>query len=377
MRRRTALGLFGATVVGAGCLEASERSGVPDSDVSSVPTVWPTPHGDAGRTRAIPDGELTLDEARLSVSVTRASGTPSSPPVVGDGTLYYTTSSELVAHGRNEWRVDAPGSGIGPTLHDGVVYSHAGRSLRAHTARDGTELWRREVPAVGGLHPSPATATVGSTLLTTTRTRVVGIDLDTGETWRADHGTEEPLVLAATASGVVTCGLAPDGLHVAGFSVDGHEQWEILLERSNPGVDVSVCCAGERTVIFTQDGTLLGLDTVDGTRLWERDLSWGYAAAPTVSDGRVVVPPAHDETTVSAYDLASGETIWSRDVGRETHSLTSVGDTVLVPTDDPQSRLLQLSLEDGSVESSAEIVIEPRPRYGVSTAGRLTVLRER
>ena len=61
------------------------------------------------------------------------------------------------------------------------------------------------------------------------------------------------------------------------------------------------------------DGTLLALDTVDGSELWRAALGAAPSADPALADGRLFVPLA--DGTLAVVDAATGTRTWAADLG--------------------------------------------------------------
>ncbi len=153
------------------------------------------------------------------------------------------------------WRTPLPGpAGSTPVLASGKLFltspDGAELLLMAFDARTGEPLWRRTV--------------------TTGEAAFRG---DEGNLASASPATDGKLVVAAMGDGVMAC-----------YTTDGDPVWRLSLSE----------------------------------RLTPLDIQFGYASSPIVHNGKVLVQWLHgdgdaatEEARVAAFDLATGETLWS------------------------------------------------------------------
>lgn len=371
MRRRQVLATLGMTACTGGCLAPLSGTRSSSTTTNPVGSVWRTAHGTSGRTRHVFDDEVSLDGKRPPITHYDPSVALASPPVVGGGSVFYTTGTGVVAEGSHRWEIDAPGSALAPTLHDGTLYAHVGDGLVALAARDGTELWRRDVTPPGGLGPNPAPTVVDDTLLVSTRTEIVGVDLSTRESWRGSHDGREMFRLAASDRGVVVSGIADGNAVLFGYALDGERRWRRTVSVPAVGTNQYVCCAGDDVIVLTGDGTLVVFDTLDGTRRWEADVSGGITGRPALAEGTILVPASDTRKTVRGYDLSDGDVVWEQSVPNQSHSLTVVGGSVLVPLDGVENEVQFLSLADGTPQATYHFEHELWPDYAVTHTSEL------
>ncbi len=139
-------------------------------------------------------------------------------------------------------------------------------------------------------------AVVGDTLLT------LGADQD-----------EERLLAVDTSTGRIRWA-TPVGRQLKNKWGDG--------PRSTPTV------IDDRVVALGARGDLICASLSDGAVLWSQSLkdygghipNWGYSESPLVDEGRVIVSPGHEEGTVAAFDLETGDLLWqTSDVTQPAH----------------------------------------------------------
>lgn len=146
--------------------------------------------------------------------------------------------------------------------------------------------------------------------------------------WRAKLGTGAAGV--AVADGRVY-GLGNSGDEDSVFCLDalsGEQIWRIsypcALDKrmfeggpaAAPGLDLS----SGRLFILSHEGELRCLDSKDGAEIWKRHYveefagrrpTYGYAGAPLIVDGLLIIEPGAADGGVLALDAATGEERWS------------------------------------------------------------------
>lgn len=224
---------------------------------------------------------------------------------------------------------------------------------------DGTERWRHEVPqddchghAVGDVATASFPGDELAVLVATGEERVLALDAAGGEAaFRhelADFGYSPPVVI----------GSEPDTLVVADFlgtvtavAADGTERWTLDFggyvwdrPRRAPGPNGT-----ERVVIAggtTGEAGLVRAIDVDGSSAWSADFPRPvYSTARTAIDGEPVVVSASNDGTVAGLRTADGSTVWSRSFG-STARVATAGDAVYVT--DERGTVRRLGLENGS-----------------------------
>ena len=104
----------------------------------------------------------------------------------------------------------------------------------------------------------------------------------------------------------------------------------------------------ELVVLGDMDGTVYGLDAIDGGEHWRTELDApSVFAAPAISDGTVFVSGFDDlnrtESTTSALDLSTGDVQWTRDFGQGGRTAVATdGERVYIPTHDGVCRALSV-----------------------------------
>jgi len=170
-----------------------------------------------------------------------------------------------------------------------------------------------------------------------------GSDVVARVVWDGEWG-QDPLVLATyrgpdrpltpTLDGVPTdrYGPANTGTTATGGGVPAglREAWR--FDRPRPfGSSIAV---GDGTVVVGgADGTVFGLDAVDGAELWRTELGGATGGTPTVA-GRTVYVRWFDrsETSVRALDLSDGSPQWSIALPhQQLGKLTFADGTVVLP----------------------------------------------
>ncbi|QDV47195.1 outer membrane biogenesis protein BamB [Stieleria neptunia] len=103
--------------------------------------------------------------------------------------------------------------------------------------------------------------------------------------------------------------------------------WEAI---AGAGPRATPTIADEGIFALGADGILLRLDAVNGKEIWRRDLkqdadrkppTWGFSASPLVTDSLVIVHAGGaGDKGLFAYDVESGEIVWSVPSGNHSYS---------------------------------------------------------
>lgn len=167
-------------------------------------------------------------------------------------------------------------------------------------------------------------------------------------------------------------------------TADGSRRWSVPIgkrwknkwgdgPRSTPSV------AGDRVVALGGRGDLICASAATGDILWSSNLreiggripNWGYSESPLIDAGRVVVTPGHDDGTMAAFDLTSGELMWQSSEIRQPAHYSSI----IVAEHNGQRQYIQLGPEalfavnadDGSLlwqtEWPGEVAVVPTPLF--------------
>ena len=225
-----------------------------------------------------------------------------------------------VEDGRNvAWAVDLPGRGVsGPIVVGDRVFVTASDGpererlhVAAYDARDGSQLWRRQMWATG-------------------RTLCHGTSAVAAPTPASDGSR----VFAFYSSNDLAC-----------YDLDGALLWYRPLTLDHPGVgnDVGMASspvvAGDVVVVLAQSqraSFLLACDRATGATVWEverpKGSNWTSPLPIETESGSAVVVQGRDG--VVAHDAASGEVLWRFEVECDgVPSLAGDGERLVLPTD--------------------------------------------
>ena len=200
---------------------------------------------------------------------------------------------------------------------DGVAYiGNARGSVRALSMRDGTLVWRHDIPN-GKLASSPAI--VGDELL------VHGMD---GHVWALARSDGRLLWHYDVGSPVESSPVVVDGLDIFGawngtvtaLDVRSHRvRW-----RREDGCKItsSAAVAGDTIYLGDYCGRLLALRLADGALRFARNVNGRVYGTPAIAAGRVFVPSSTGNS-VTAF-TTGGELLWSRSTGAYVYSSPAV-----------------------------------------------------
>lgn len=239
-----------------------------------------------------------------------------SVPAVADGMVYVNTSTGLKAldasTGDVAWTFPAGDSNafISPVVQDGVVYvAGSDRSLSALDAGDGTRLWSVPLPGTVPSENYPGSFTHVAV---------------SGE-----------LVFGRSAEGTVSAFDIHDGKAVWTATLEGSAEETFLVSESVvavTAVDYSQT-EGQRPV------RLHALDATTGDPVWS-PIELTSTATLAAADGVLFVADSLETTgTLSAYDIRTGESIWTQEMGGSLRSPVYV-----------DGQLYVLSNGDGTVQ---------------------------
>ncbi|MEF8852023.1 MAG: PQQ-binding-like beta-propeller repeat protein [Haloarculaceae archaeon] len=291
-------------------------------------------------------------------------GPPSMRLTVASGTLLAGIGRAVVAHdpGSGDRRWEAALDGPGFAVTEGVVTTGTG----AVSLADGSDLWRYEpgdvvesAPAVvdnrlyvgSDDHHVYAVAANAGTVEWHTRTDGIvraapTVDEDTvyvgtlegtvyafdrsdgSERWTFDTGDTVQWG-AALADGVLYPGLF-DSTVLALDADDGAELW-----RTDPGSPfvTAAPAVGDGAVVAGRNGVLKAFETADGSERWSH--TFGGKEGRVQSDAAIAGGRAyvHVGKSLYAFDLASGDEVWSRETGRSNSAPAVRDDVVYASTD--------------------------------------------
>lgn len=291
---------------------------------------WTQPNAVASRAPGHIEGPRGLTEAwRTDVGAGSGDGWITAPPIVADGTLYALDAEATVTaldagSGETLWSVSvAPegedgdeGFGGGLAWLDGRVFAATGfGEVVALGARDGAELWRRDLAAP--IRAAPA-ANEGRVIVVTRDSTGFGLDAATGAIdWRVQGAPGATGVLGGASpatSGQIAVLPFASGELVAVLSATGRRLWTEPLS-GGPGLGLTeVTDVAGDPVIFgagaiasSATGTMVAIDIRNGRRGWRREIGssnpvWAVAASLFAVDS---------DARLLRLVGATGETMWS------------------------------------------------------------------
>ncbi|WP_424005164.1 PQQ-binding-like beta-propeller repeat protein (plasmid) [Haloarcula salina] len=185
------------------------------------------------------------------------------------------------------------------------------RSVISRDAATGRIEWTKRLS--GGAMGTPSV--IGETLLMQTYATLFAFDCQTGDQlWKSSIGRGPP-----------GCPVALDGVaylangafqewptEVFAFDIGtGEEQWRTTLDVGESNLEGSV--AVDDDYVFIVDGSLIALDTADGSEAWRKDFDTSANTTPSVSDGTVYVTDTGG--TLHAIKREDGTERWTASVG--------------------------------------------------------------
>ena len=129
---------------------------------------------------------------------------------------------------------------------------------------------------------------------------------------------------------LITMYQTTDGQHCVAYSATtGERQWQTTVARyyknqMGNGPRATPLIAGNHVFVFTGDGILACLQTVDGKEVWKEDCmarfkskvaDYGMASSPVIAGNNVVVTVGASSATVAAFDAKSGKLAWTSGSG--------------------------------------------------------------
>ena len=248
--------------------------------------------------------------ARRVATLSGASGSPSTEPVVVGDTLLTVSGNALHAARLpgvdGLWKVEG-GTSLSPPVVAGqrVVWLSAegdgGGTLRALDLGNGDERWKASLPGAGGVlvggdtvYANPASA----------------FDLDTGEpVWRAESGQEASGGPALSPSGdVLFAGSSSGSGSVAAFEASGGEEiWRTGLDDDAVKPGDRLWADGDVVIAPLLSDDVVGFDAETGEEVWRYTPPVPRLGNVTVEGGEVWFALQNGE--LLALDAESGETV--------------------------------------------------------------------
>lgn len=230
------------------------------------------------------------------------------------------------------------------------------------------EAWRYDADAAFG--PAAAVAAGGTLLVVTKKGEVHAVEVETGRR-RGVGNLKDPVAGAPVLTGRVLYAALADGKNtlVAYDIVDGGHRWSLRAGPHEAGLlleDGTLVAAG-------LDGTVRGIEPSRGTVRWSAtpDSTAGFFATPVaLPNERLAV--ADDRGRVSALDLATGATGWTRDLGAPVYETPAAyARHLVVPT--TRGRLVALDPANGSERWAFELD-DPTVRFAAPAVADSLVL---
>jgi len=286
------------------------------------------------------------------------SGTSSSTPAVGDGSLYFGDDGVIYAidsaDGTVEWSVATNGFLMtSVTLEDGTVYTSGGprsRRLYAIDAGTGSVEWTHSTDDLDGplINVPPAVDSAGVVVSvdvyteSSSRPQLRSLSLDGEEQWRyeipASYGSLSTPVLWNDR---VYVSIGDYGI-VALNRETGESEWAHRVDDlwALNGI-LSSPAVADGTVYGTSSGReLFALTTDDGTVEWQVDLELPTVSSPVVAGQRLYIGTTERsdrpemEAEVLGIDTADGSIDWRWTAPGSVPTTASVGDgTLFISTD--------------------------------------------
>lgn len=276
------------------------------------------------------------------------------PPRVGDGTVFVSTESALVAldaaSGEREWSVEVEGELVSAPVvgADGVYVGtkggpgSAGGIVYALATEDGSTRWEHELEKQVVSAPGVGDGVVAATSGEGHDDVVVAIDAASGE--RLWEATEDP---ASKSSPLVD----DDRVYVnardlmAFDAASGETQWNAELGGEGWSRPVLVegmlyaTTAGEHA--SDESGSVYGVNAATGEVTLDVSTGGSIAASPAIIGWTVYV--GNVLGTVYAIEARSGDLLGWRDLGDSVRSTTAVDETLCVAMDDSALAALSAS----------------------------------
>ncbi|MFZ5549583.1 MAG: PQQ-binding-like beta-propeller repeat protein [Pseudomonadota bacterium] len=274
-----------------------------------------------------------------------------------------------LATGATIWKANAPDSFATPLLTSDlvIVAGNGGDSgatatpVQAFERSTGKRRWQHRLAGAYNTLTSPHLMD-GVVYLAASEGEVMALDAGTGAVlWKRKVDLGCCGVNAMAVGGGVVVVAEFYGL-VALDPADGHERWRYLMPAGQLLVKRPLV-VGDTALAFDGIGNVHAIDAATGSLRWERPTPRGDLAVATdalASDGlRVYALNGAGRATLSALDLATGDTLWSTRAGAASHDLV-VSNGVLYMAN--ERRILAFDPATGASLPIAEI--KPTTRWG-------------
>ncbi len=278
------------------------------------------------------------------------------PPVANDEVMVLVerdgeVSAMDVATGEMRWRVRLAGPIVAaPSIAgDRVLVADSKKNLWALSLTDGSATWVREL----GDMVTDSVAVVGGTVVVATDDRrLTALDLTDGSTtWQVERATSIRTAPAVNDEEVI---VADRGGEVTAYAVaDGAVEWSRTLEG---GLLAGPTIAEGHVLVGDDGGIIYALGADDGELEWEESTIFYPSEQFAAGNGTLV--SIGDGERVEAYDLDTGDELWSDGVDNTYAAPTIVGDQVLIVDD--RGDVAVRGLRSGSTEASWRLPLPNR-----------------
>lgn len=226
-----------------------------------------------------------------------------------------------------------------------VAAERAAARERAPFQRRADVAWWWPHRAVG------APVAVGGQLVAGSAKALVALDAGTGhEAWRLPF--ERPLAAAPVVAGDTTVVWTDDGtLH--GVDADAHERWATAFGPPAPGAMVGADAGrlGSVVIAARADARIAALGTDRGEVVWAAKLAAPASQPPAIDEGLAVV--VSGGRTVEAIDVRTGRHRWRIHLRNPVHLPPRIlGYSVWLAGGGPSGALVRLDAATGAVEAT-------------------------
>lgn len=259
-------------------------------------------------------------------------------PLIADRTLFVSSSwgrRTLMAYdlrrGSMRWRIG--GVPFETALLDGgdfILGVDVEAVVRAHSKKDGSEIWRTELGEGMSVQASPVMDERGRLIVATDRGELVVIDSASGELLWSSRlpapvynapGVRGNLIVIPTTRGILTVVDASTGR-----TVWSHDTGNRDTRFTSPAI-------GDRvTLVGTSNAEVMAFDTADGTLLWRLEVDDAVVAPPLLSTDIAYVGTMGER--LIALDPDTGRMSWEKGVsGRVKSAMAARDGRLLILTD--------------------------------------------
>jgi outer membrane protein assembly factor BamB len=232
-----------------------------------------------------------------------ASAAPRSQPAAGDGLIFVADAESVTAlresDGDVAWTVPFTERVTAPLVWDNgwLIATNSSGTTVAFRARDGKEIWRRDIGSPVSTAPALAADRV---YVAPDDGRIVALQVTTGETvWEHRLG------------GAGTCVLALDDTIFVGsrdnflYAIDARQGDILWRWRTGDDVLGPFALDQKRLYFVSLDNVLRGMDRRTGAQLWKRALPMRPTTGPILGGTALLI--AGLESSLRAFDVKDGK----------------------------------------------------------------------